>query len=462
MKKFILILTFGTASFLLANDTAVWEYPDGSGVIPMAEENIQMVAETVRIRVKKDTRMEVEARFTFKNLSDKPVKVTMGFPFHENWGEEFWEEEVSSKATAKDSLRFVSLVDGKKVRVRLKEDVTENEQIPFWNRRFFFVWDVEFAPGQTRKLITRYETDWDRWHNVDDQFSYTFTYITSSGAAWAGKITDAVISMDVPKKLARPTWSDESIIYWKFSPSEPSVNPDSSRLVWHFTNWEPDRDISLTISGQGYTHYRYIIIEEICSLGLEKPLSEEDIRNLFVGYGVPRRYMTRILTNTLYAKAGHRFKDKDWEAVFKDFDWYQPRKSLNLSDLPESYQKTIEAARRVEEEQKAVEERVKQGPYGRFMAEFAVMFFFPPYWNFRQEDIDRYLPTDTTDQRIWLRLARNAFYAMAGYCFDDRDLAEFFSVMPWYNPNMEFIGLGPEEAEAVLNIMKCEEKKGFR
>ena len=461
MKGLTLILTIGTVGFLLANDTSVWEYPDGSGVIPMAEDNIQMVAETVRVKAKKDTRMQVEARFTFKNLSDKSVKVTMGFPFNENWGEEFW-EEGSGKSTTRDSLRFVSLVDGKETKVRLKEDVTKNEQNPSWNRRFFFVWDVEFTPGQTRKLTTRYETDWDRWHNVDDQFAYTFTYITTSGAAWAGKITDAVISVEIPKKLMRPTWSEESVIYWKFSPSEPSASPDSSRLVWHFTDWEPDRDISVTIAGQGYRQYRYMMIEEICSLGVEEPLTDEDIRNLFVPYGLPKRYAIRVLINTLYAMAGHKFKDKDWEAVFKDFDWYKPRKNLELKDLPENYQKTIEAARRVEEEQKAIEERVKKGPYGRFMSEFAVMFFYPPYWNFRQEDIGRYLPSDTAGQRAWLRLARNAFYARAGYQFEDKDLAEFFSVMPWYNPGMDFEGLGPDEAEAVLNIMKYEEEKGFR
>ncbi len=462
MKNLLIILTAGTGSLLLANDTAVWEYPDGSGVIPIAEDNIQMVAETVKVKVKKDTRMEVEARFTFKNLSDKPVKVTMGFPFNENWGEIFWEDEAVGGPNAKDSLGFVSLVDGKEVKVRLKPDVSKSEQNPSWNKRFFFVWDVEFAPGQTRKLTTRYQTDWDRWHNVDDQFSYTFTYITTSGAAWAGKITDAVISVEIPKKLARPTWSEESVVYWKFSPSEPATTSDWSRVAWHFTEWEPERDIVVTVSGQGYKQYRYMMIEEICSLGVEKPLADEDIRNLFVDYGLPKRYTIRILINTLYARAGHKFKDKDWEAVFKDFDWYKPRKSLELKDLPENYQKTIEAARRVEEELNALEERVKNGPYGRFMSEFAVMFFYPPYWNFREEDISRYLPPDTAGQRAWLRLARNAFYARAGYQFQDNDLAEFFSVMPWYNTGLDFQGLGPDEAEAVLNIIKLEEKMGFR
>ncbi|MGB9590872.1 MAG: hypothetical protein ACPL68_08300, partial [Candidatus Hydrothermia bacterium] len=61
----------GTFGFLLANDTVLWEYPDGSGVIPMTEDNIQMVAETVMVKVKNNTRMSVEASFTFKNLSDK-------------------------------------------------------------------------------------------------------------------------------------------------------------------------------------------------------------------------------------------------------------------------------------------------------------------------------------------------------------------------------------------------------
>ena len=445
---------------LLANDAVVFEYPDGSGVIPMAEDNIQMVAETVRIKVKKDTRMQVEARFTFKNLSDKSVKVTMGFPFNENWGMMFGEDETSGRSKAKDSLRFVSLVDGKEVKVRLRQDLSDNSS---WNRRFFFVWDVEFAPRETRRLTTKYETDWDRWANVDNQFSYELSYITTTGAAWAGRIEDAVISVEIPKKLPRPTWSEEAMVYWRCSPGEPSANPDSSRLVWHFKDWEPDADIRITIAGQEYnTLSRHVLIEEICDLGIDRPLTEEDIRSLFVSYGFPKRYVVRILINTLYAKAGHRFKDKDWEALFKEFDWYKPKKSLDFKDLPENYQKTIEAARRVEEEQKALEEKVRRGPYGRFMSEFAVMFFYPGYLNFREENLERYLPPDPEGQRAWLRLARNALYAWAGYDFENEDLADFFSVMPWYDPNRDFEGLNQDEAEAVLNIMRYEERKGFR
>jgi len=457
MKRFIFPLMAIACGPLLANDTSVWEYPDGSGVIPLAEDNIQMVAETVRIKVKKETRMEVEARFTFRNLSDRSVKVTMGFPFNENWGEMFWEEEESGGPNAKDSLRFVSLVDGKEVKVRLRPDLTESEKNPSWNKRFFFVWDVEFAPGQTRRLTTRYETDWDRWANVDGQFSYDLSYITTTGAAWAGRIGDAFISVEIPKRFPRPTWGDESIVYWKCSPGEPSANPDSSRLVWHFTDWEPDADIHITIAGQEYSLYRYAMIEEICSLGVDRPLTEEDIRKLFVPYGAPKRFGIRVLINTLYARAGHKFKDKDWDSAFKGFDWYKPRKSLSLSDLPESYQKTVEAARRVDEEQKAIEEKVTHGPYGRFMNEFAVIFYYPPYWNFGDENLARLLPLDREGKKVWLRLARNAFYARAGYDFEDPDLAEFFSVMPWYDPNREFEGLGPDEAEAVLNIIRYEE-----
>ncbi len=464
MKRLIIgfTITTGAVGFVLANDTSVWEYPDGSGVIPMAEDNIQMVAETVRVKVKKGTRMEVEARFTFKNLSDKTVNVTMGFPFNENWGEMFWEEEGTGRQNARDSLRFVSLVDGKEVKVRIREDATENEGNPSWNRRFFFVWDTEFAPGQTRKLTTRYETDWDRWHNVDDQFSYTFTYITTTGAAWAGKIGEAVISVEVPKKLPRPVWSDERVVYWKPIPSEPAISHDSSRLVWSFKDWEPERDISITISGQGYRQYRYMMVEGIHEIELQDPVTEDEVRDILYGFWVPRGLAVRVFVNTLYAMAGHRFKDKDWDALFRDLVWYKPKKALELKDLPDNYQRAIGYAMKFEAEQKAMEERVKNGPYGRFMSEFAVMFFFPPYWNFRQEDISRYLPPDTAGQRAWLRLARNAFYARAGYQFEDKDLAEFFMVMPWYNPGVGFEGLGPDEAEAVLNIIKLEEKMGFR
>ncbi|MEO0212016.1 MAG: YARHG domain-containing protein [candidate division WOR-3 bacterium] len=463
MKRWVFVSTFWTVGFLLANDTAVWEYPDGSGVIPMSEDGIQMVAETVIVRVKKDTRVEVEARFTFKNHSDKSLKVTMGFPFYENWGE-MWEPGFNEIPNAKDSLKFVSIVDGKEVQVRIRSDLTESENIPIWNKRFFFVWDVDFAPGQTRRLITRYQTDWDKWYNVDAMFGYTFTYITTTGAAWAGRIEDAVISIEIPKKLPKPRWGEGSIVYWRLTPPEASLNPESTRVVWHFTNWEPEEDISIAVLGQEYNIYHEaLIVEEVCSLVVEgRPLTEDEIRNLFIPYGFSKRGVIRVLINTLYAKAGHRFKEKEWDELFRQFDWYKPKKALKFKDLPESYQKTIEAAKRVEEEQIALEERVRGGPYGEFMNEFAVVFFYPYYWDFSETKIEHMLPPEKEKQRAWLRLARNAFYARAGYKFEDKELAEFFSVMPWYNPNAEFEGLGMGEAEAVLSILRYEEKLGFR
>ncbi|MGB9590305.1 MAG: YARHG domain-containing protein, partial [Candidatus Hydrothermia bacterium] len=297
------------------------------------------------------------------------------------------------------------------------------------------------------------------------QFFYTFTYITSTGAAWVGQIGDAVISIEIPTKLPKPVWGEDMFAYWRINPSGASINPDSSRVVWHFTNWEPDGDISISVFGQQYHpyHLRCMVVEQVCSLMAdERPLTEDDIRGLFISYGFPKIYTIRTIINTFYAKAGHKFKDKGWDTVFLDFDWYKPRKTLSFKDLPENYRKSIEAAKRVEEEQKALEEKVKEGPYGKFMSEFAVIFFYPLYWNFGEGDIARLLPPDEEDQRAWLRLARNAFYARAGYRFEDKDLADFFSVMPWYNPNAEFEGLSPESAEAVLNIIKYEEKMGFR
>ena len=79
--------------------------------------DIQLVSERVRATIyeprrgKKDFKARVACAFVFKNHSDRPVRVTMGFPEHGR-----------GSLRLKDVLlkKFRSTVDGKRIRVRRK------------------------------------------------------------------------------------------------------------------------------------------------------------------------------------------------------------------------------------------------------------------------------------------------------------------------------------------------------
>jgi YARHG domain/Domain of unknown function (DUF4424) len=456
----LLLILLTSAGFLLANDTAVFEYPDGSGVVPMTSADVRMVQETVRITCPEGTRADVEASFTFRNLGQETVAVTMGFPFTNAWGEHY-ETDVDENADSPEKLRFVSLVDGVAVETRVRTEKKPDGEDDFPPRTRYFVWDVSFEPGQTRELVTRYSTEWRRWNDVDDRFGYMLTYITTSGAAWAGNIGKATISIQMPADIPRPSVGDEQMVFWEYAPGAPAMTSDFSQLSWTLENWEPTSDISVQIQGQRFGHYDQFLmydVEEEDVGGWDEARVEE----LVARHPLPRSRACQALINAVFARAGHRFDKPELQQLYGRFDWYEPKAALTVDTLPAGHAKTVRAALAVKARHEAAVAKAREGPHGEYYTEFALRWLYTPDWYLRNRRWEARFQGQAEREKAWLKLARNAIYAHNGRSFEDADLAAFFAAMPWYRPLAEPTAPYEDQQKYLDVFVAYEEQKGYR
>lgn len=220
--------------------------------------HIQLISERVRATIypprrgKKDFKARVACAFVFKNHSNRPVKVTMGFPEHGRGG-----------LRLKDVLlrKFRSTVDGKRVRVRRKvvraaspyrrsralhrsrprsrprssSFGVGNFPTPEMGNvlRAFHVKKVRFGPGQVRTVRVRY---WQKLSFVGNRTSFSFDYILTTGATWKGKIERAQVRVEF--KGRRKVWLDKEN-------TTQNYHRHRRTLTWVFTRFEPRDDLSV-------------------------------------------------------------------------------------------------------------------------------------------------------------------------------------------------------------------------
>jgi len=449
-----------TAVFLLGNDTAVYEYPDGSGVVPLTSDSVRMLEETVRITSPVGRTAHVEATFRFRNDAKRKVRVTMGFPFQDRWGEVFFEGD-RTEVDVPEAMGFTSLVDGEPVetRVRTQRAGPDGELI---EPTTYHVWDVTFAPGQERTLVTSYDTQWNHWIDVDDRYGYGLTYITTTGAAWAGTIGRAVISVEIPAEIPRPSRFEDRSTFWEFAPGAVAQTSDFSKLAWTFEDWEPRGDVHVYVQGHRYGHYRMWILDDLEDRDLAAAWTEQQVEAFVQQFPIRRTYSAQVLVNTIYARAGHRFSQPDWAQFFGQLAWYKPERTLGLNDLPTNARLTVEAALRVKARHADLEQRAIDGPYGAFHTEFALRWLYTPTYYLEGDVWQRRFAGSSELEEAWCRLARNALYAVHGKKFSDPQLAEFFATMPWYRPQDEPGVLGDEEQALLDRIVAFEKARGYR
>ncbi len=460
LRRTLPLLLLPASLVLMANDTAVYEYPDGSGVVPLSSEQVRMVEETVRITNPVGRAAHVEATFVFRNDGKREVQVTMGFPFRLQWGQVFFEgDEVEVDIPA--ALGFESLVDGEPVETRLRtERAGPSGEVV--EPTTYQVWDVTFAPGQTRTLVTRYDTQWNHWIDVDDRYGYGLTYITETGAAWAGTIGRATISVEIPAEIPRPSRFEDRATFWEFAPGAVAQTADFSRMSWTFQDWEPRGDVHIYVQGHRYGHYRMWISGELEDRDLDRAWTEQEIEDFARQFPIRRPYAIQVLINTLYARAGHRFSEPEWAGFFAQLDWYRPTRALGLGDLPTDARLTVEAALRVKQRHADLEQRVLDGPYGEFHTEFALRWIHPPSYYLEGGVWQRRFAGSPEREEAWLSLARNALYASHGKTFRDPQLADFFASMPWYRPGDGEVALTEQEQALLALLVAYEQEKGYR
>ena len=459
MRSLILLALAG--GIALANDTAVWEYPDGSSVIPMAEDRVQMVAETVNVKAGPGLEAEVEARFTLRNLTDKDLRITVGFPADNQWGGPDYDANGLDSTALLDSMGFKCLVDGRSQPVRFRADQEREE---WGSARYFYIWDVDFAPGETKHLVTRYRTLWTRWIDIEGRMAYEFRYITTTGHAWAGSIEDAVFRVEVPKGVPPVGISDSMALSRWEMPKFGLVQTDERVVAWHMRNWKPDRDIQIEYLGQvyinsvnGFTLVGAVVDSDVTPGSLQ---TKQALENFLADYSLPEDVAAQLYINSLFALAGHDFKNPSLREMFLSLGVKNSGKTVKLSDLPRDWRKSISIAQDIKRDYQQRKQKVLSGPYGNYFTDMSVLFVYPPVWLFQNGGFVDYIRDD--DPGTWLKLAINAFYARSGKRFKDAQLQAFFELMPWYHPQDGGLELYDEEQAVVDAMVKYAREHGYR
>ncbi len=251
-----------------------WAFTDGRGAMPMETDQITMEAESVSIVP--DTLapspysadMNVTCVFYLRNLTDQPLDVSVFFPFESLYDDnprlrfligdmgfirnemtydaaiEMMESEEGSSIPA-DSLvpewlQFRAFTAEEEFDIYYRKGVVNKDmRLVFWP--LMACWNMHFDPGERIRLMNTYNTGWD--YEEYYEWISSFTYITLSGATWAGSIGDAVISLTVPEYYSA---NDTCYCYW-FWGGSPTI--EGNTLTWHYTDWEPEEDITFTAYG---------------------------------------------------------------------------------------------------------------------------------------------------------------------------------------------------------------------
>ena len=440
-------LTFA-AGLAVADSAEMWEFPDARTVMPVNSDGVRMVAETVLVApLEKPSPvnwwypplMEVHCVFILQNLSDKPVEITVGFPFEKEFGDFYRtveDEEIlemvkenwkpGDTVSVPEGFGFTAEVDGKGVPVQFKKGAPNpRDKLLYWP--IIATWKMSFGPGQKKRLVNTYTTGWDGIGGFDG-IKDSIKYITRSGALWAGSIGEAIISITVPDEMFSPCFSDTLCAVWNFS-----VVPetDGRTFTWVYRDWEPDEDISLSVS-----YYRPVdaLVELYVCGEPDNLVSRLDWRKdaLYPGFLdilcenymplAPPGLSLRILRNLPFAAEGHGFNDPALSQIFPSGD-----RKLSLDDLSPQDRKKVEVVKSLEEELARARAVSDSLGYTAFLPLFALR----RRWD--KKDLALY-QKDPELQQKYLFLLENLEAAVAGTKFKDPGLDAFFRLTGWYVP----------------------------
>jgi|GEM_PF-1300718 len=273
MSKISVITVLSLVSTVFSDTGSAWVFTDGRGAMPMATDLITMEAESVSIVPDVSVPpyysadLNVTCVFYLRNLTDQPLDVPVFSPFESFYQGNFrWSsgddrpyrrternyantlenmnseegEHTSADSLVPEWLQFRAFTADEEYDITYRKGlVNEDMRLVFWP--VMACWTMHFDPGERIRLVNTYNTGWD----YDEYFAWvsSFTYITRSGATWAGRIGDAVISLTVPESYSV---SSSDYRYWLWGGS-PHI--EGNTLTWHYTDWEPEEDISFTAFG---------------------------------------------------------------------------------------------------------------------------------------------------------------------------------------------------------------------
>lgn len=259
------------AAFAAADSATFYQFPDAGGVMPVENQDIEMVAETVLIAPTGDMlalgtpEMEVRCVFHLRNLTDVPHEITAGFPFESFHGDENYlrrdgynirhtiedmedDEAWDIKEMVPEYLGFRAFTDDREYPVRYQRGrYNEDLRKVFWP--LVATWQMRFEPGETIRLQNSYRTGWHYSSYTD--YRSEFTYVVRSGKLWHGSIGSAVIRVTLPEEYGLGFLSDTTC-NWTGWTGSPEIDFRTGTLTWRYSDLLPEEDISVTSRGYNY------------------------------------------------------------------------------------------------------------------------------------------------------------------------------------------------------------------
>ena len=219
--------------------------------------NIQMVREKIQVDVVASDEAFFQINYIFKNLTDQPQKVTMGFP-------EFG--EAPSEPRLKN---FTILIDGKSVTPR----TVDNTPAKYWtppsdadvelNR--WYTTTVDFLPFQEIAMINTYTQQGKGGEGHSTKW-VDFYYILETGGSWANNIEQ----IDWEINLSPGPWTIDKLRYLYFSDLS-HTTLERREKIWHFNKDTqqitasqsnvkpgPNDNLHLRFSASGYDLQRFV------------------------------------------------------------------------------------------------------------------------------------------------------------------------------------------------------------
>lgn len=335
-----LLFTLFFALPALADDTAFGG--DGSAPMPIGQSEIEMASERVSIAgsaigdEQGGGRWNVECEFALRNTADRPVKLSVGFPFP-TYDEEFGAFSIPKGRVVKSGqplvYDFEVTVDGRPVKAQRQKIAPNPDRGQ--NYKDAYIWEMEFAPKQEVKVRHKYSTG-----VTYDAMAYTWaSYVLKTGGNWRGGLIGSARLEVIPNesvKLCREI--EKQADYLAVKPAGMKVEGKGRDLkyVWELKDLRPTEDLDICMQTASNYAMRQIVFPVAVMGEPAKQLAALSLDEL------------RTLRNTVYARHGRVFKDKDLQAHFERQWWYAPDPAYNDSMLTDDDRGAVAAIAKAE------------------------------------------------------------------------------------------------------------------
>lgn len=254
MLQKVLVLFFGL--FFLFPTLPVFEAEANSAVVETVapgiimrggQTEVRMVSEEVSILAPSFTSppessslAQVDCLFVLKNQGSSPEKIEVGFPLRARMPDDpYFGTEISALqlSVAGAAISF--------------EKKMEEIEIEDGTRLFpWATWTMEFAVDERKELSVSYQVPFLGREQA------SVYYVLTTGSTWKGTIGNGKIKF---------SWdgltSPEQLFGLSLPPDLSEYSDEGSTLIWEFTDWEPDRDLSFYLMSPQITERLLPLLE---------------------------------------------------------------------------------------------------------------------------------------------------------------------------------------------------------